>query len=118
MNTPSLGFSRQWILKKPDSFRSLYRNGRRLRGEIITLFYRREAGEHFLVGFTTRKKLTGAVGRNRVRRLMREVIRIHQHEIPQDLLCLFLWHGPIEGADFSITEAEMMGLLRQGGLLL
>lgn len=118
MNNPSLGFSRQWILKKPDSFRSLYRTGRRLRGETITLFYRREEGEHFLVGFTTRKKLAGSVGRNRVRRLMREVIRIHQHEIPKDLVCLFLWQGSVEKADFFSAEDEMMGLLRQGGLLL
>lgn len=117
VNKPSLCFPRQWILKKPDSFRGLYRNGRRLRGKTIALFYRRSAGDHFLAGFSTRKKLTGAVGRNRARRLMREVIRIHQHEIQRDTVCLFLWHGPVEGAAFSVAEAEIMDLLRKGGLL-
>ncbi len=117
MNRPSLRFSRQWIIKKPDFFRGLYRDGRRLRGKSITIFYRRAAGDHFQVGFTTRKKLAGSVGRNRARRLMREVIRIHQHEIREDTVCLCLWHGPLRGAGFSLAEREIMELLRKGGLL-
>ncbi len=117
VNKPSLSFPRQWIFKKADTFRSLYRNGRRLRGEIITIFFRPAGDDCFQVGFTTRKKLAHAVGRNRARRLMRETVRLHQHEIRKDIQCLFLWHGPVKGVGFSAAEGEIMELLRRGGLL-
>lgn len=117
MSQPSFSFPRKWILKKPDSFRSLYRDGLRLRGESITIFYRPAAGDVFRVGFSTRKKLAGAVGRNRARRLMREVFRLHQHEIKRGVECLFVWYGPIRGVRYRTAEKEIMKLLRQGDLL-
>ncbi len=69
------------------------------------------------MGFSTRKKLASAVGRNRARRLMREVVRLRQHEIRKDIQCLFTWHGPVRGAGYAETEIEIMTLLRRGGLL-
>ncbi len=117
MSQPSFSFPREWILKKPDSFRELRRSGLRLRGESIDIFYRPVAGDVFRLGFSTRKKLAGAVGRNRARRLMREVFRLHQHEIKRGLECLLVWHGPIRGVRYRTAEIEIMKLLRQGDLL-
>ncbi len=117
MNEPSFSFPRKWILKKSDSFRSLYRDGFRLRGKSITIFHRPSGGRSFRVGFSTRKKLAGAVGRNRARRLMREVVRLHQHEIRNDVEFLLTWHGPTQGARFADAEREILELLRRGGLL-
>lgn len=117
MSQPSFSFPRTWILKKSDSFRNLRRDGLRFRGESITIFYRPAAGDVFRFGFSTRKKLAGAVGRNRARRLMREVVRLHQHEINGGIECLLIWHGPIRGVRYRAAEQEIMRLLRQGGLL-
>jgi len=114
---PSFSFPREWVIKKPDAFKSLRREGLRLRGELITIFHRSTGDRAFRVGFSTRKKLAGAVGRNRARRLMREVIRLHQHEIRKDVELLLIWQGPVGKKGFSDAEQEIMELLRRGGLL-
>lgn len=118
MSRPSLSFPRKWTLKKPDSFRDLCRDGCRLRGKLITLYHRPSGDRPFGVGFSTRKKLAGAVGRNRARRLMREVVRLHQYEIRKDIECLLIWHGPVGRARFADAEREILELFRRGGLLI
>jgi ribonuclease P protein component len=113
----SLSFPRELILKKRDAFKHLYRRGRRIRGETITLFYHPSAVEPFRVGFSTRKKLGNAVRRNRARRLMRESFRLHQHEIHRRMEYLFLWTGVVEGVKLNRVEKEMLDLLKRGKLL-
>ena len=117
MSRSFLSFPREWILKKPSSFRNLCRDGIRLKGESITVIHRPSGDRPFRVGFSTRKNLAGAVGRNRARRLMREAVRLHQHEIRKDIELLLIWHGPVGKRRFADAEQEIMGLLRRGGLL-
>lgn len=84
---------------------------------MVTICYRDSGGRPFRVGFSTRKKLAGAVGRNRARRLMREVIRLHQHEIRKDIECLLIWHGPVRSVRYAAAEREILDLLGEAGLL-
>ena len=118
MNNISLSFPRELILKKRESFKNLYRRGRRIRGETITLFFYPSDVEPFRVGFSTRKKLGNAVCRNRARRLMREAFRLHQHDVHGGMEYLFLWTGGVEGVKLDRVEEEMMGLLERGRLML
>jgi ribonuclease P protein component len=113
----SLSFPRELILKKRESFKNLYRRGRRIRGETITLFFYPAAAEPFRVGFSTRKKLGNAVCRNRARRLMREAFRLHQHDVHRGMEYLFLWTGGVEGVKLNRVEEEMLDLLERGGVM-
>ena len=117
MKKPSFSFPRKWSLKKAAAFRELYRQGIRVRGDTVILFYRPADVEPFRIGFSTRKKLGNAVRRNRARRLMREVFRLHQHEVKPGMEYLFLWTGPVEGVGLKEVEREMVVLLKKGGLL-
>jgi ribonuclease P protein component len=69
--------SRMRLLRHAD-FERVYKQGRRHFAAHMTVFYlARENGEGFRVGFTVGKVLGGAVMRNRMKRRLRESVRLH-----------------------------------------
>lgn len=64
------------LLKHAD-FERVYQQGRRHFSSNMTVFYRkRESGEGLRVGFTVSRALGGAVDRNRMKRRLREAVRL------------------------------------------
>lgn len=64
------------LLKHAD-FQRVYERGRRHFSANLTVFYlRRESGQSPRVGFTVGRALGGAVERNRMKRRMREAVRL------------------------------------------
>ena len=73
------GGGRPKRLLKHGDFQRVYRSGRRqFTGNMTVFFLRREAQPDFgpRVGFTVGKVLGGAVERNRIKRRMREAVRL------------------------------------------
>jgi ribonuclease P protein component len=76
------------LLRHAD-FERVYKQGRRHFGAHMTVFYlAREQGEGLRVGFTVGKVLGGAVERNRMKRRLREAVRLHWPgvRIPADVV--------------------------------
>jgi len=69
-------FSREARLRKHADFDQVYRNGRRLFSAHLTVFFLRRDGGGTRVGFTVPRAFGGAVERNRIRRRMREAVRL------------------------------------------
>lgn len=74
-------------LRKHADFQRVYRAGRRLSSASMSYFFRvREAsepsGSQPRIGLTVGRVLGGAVRRNRIRRRMREAVRLHLGELP------------------------------------
>ena len=70
-------------------FERVYKKGRRHFAPHMTVFYLlRERGEGWRVGFTVGKVLGGAVERNRIKRRLREAVRLQWPEvcIPADVV--------------------------------
>jgi ribonuclease P protein component len=64
------------LLKHAD-FERVYQQGRRQFSSHMTVFYRlRESGEGMRIGFTVSRALGGAVDRNRMKRRLREAVRL------------------------------------------
>jgi ribonuclease P protein component len=65
------------LLRHAD-FERVYKQGRRHFAAHMTVFYlRREEGQGARVGFTVSRALGGAVDRNRMKRRLREAVRLH-----------------------------------------
>ena len=91
MSASSTGnrFSREVRLLRHADFERVYKQGKRHFAPHLTAFYRRrEEGEKLRIGFTVSKLLGGAVERNRMRRRLREAVRLHwpQFRAPVDIV--------------------------------
>ena len=67
-------------LKKSHIFRRLYRKGRSAANGYLVLYCRKNGTGENRVGLTVSSKLGCAVVRNRVRRRLREIYRLHEGE--------------------------------------
>ncbi|MBD0325015.1 MAG: ribonuclease P protein component [Pyrinomonadaceae bacterium] len=69
--------SRTTKLRNSSEFRVVYESGRRYDGRLMTAFLRRNDCDCHRLGITASRKVArGAVGRNRVKRLLRETFRL------------------------------------------
>jgi ribonuclease P protein component len=82
---PKSTFPKSRRLLRHSDFERVYTQGRRHFGAHMTVFYLRRAEElnnpaGFRVGFTVGKVLGEAVDRNRMKRRLREAVRLHGFE--------------------------------------
>jgi len=76
-------FARGARLRRRADFERIYKNGRRYFGSHVTAFYlARNDDQGLRVGFTVGRVLGGAVERNRMKRRLREVVRLHWPTLP------------------------------------
>jgi ribonuclease P protein component len=71
----------------------------------------------FQLGLVTTKRCGGAVVRNRLRRLMREVVRLDQHGIRGGVKITLVARHTAAGANFHQLQMEWRRLARKAGLL-
>jgi ribonuclease P protein component len=85
--TAGAGFSRSARLLKHSDFERVYKQGRRHFSSHMTVFYLRQANasspgavpeQSARVGFTVGRMLGGAVQRNRIKRRLREAVRLRR----------------------------------------
>jgi ribonuclease P protein component len=67
-------------IKENHIFRRLYAKGKSAVSPCLALYCRRNGRDHSRLGITVSAKLGKAVRRNKIRRRIREIYRIHQEE--------------------------------------
>jgi|SRR5262245_42435571 ribonuclease P protein component len=68
-------------------------------------------------GFVTSGRLGGAVVRNRVRRRLREIVRLHQHELRQGVWFVIIARHGAATASYDELEDEWLRLGRRASIL-
>ena len=76
-------FTSSMRMLRHSDFERVYKKGRRHFAAHLTVFYLwREQGEGLRIGFTVGRVLGGAVERNRMKRRLRESVRLHWPGVP------------------------------------
>lgn len=70
------------LLRTTGEFQRVYRSGRRLRGDGFALIFLANAHGYNRLGISVQRKTGNAVRRNRIKRLIREVFRLHRDLFP------------------------------------
>lgn len=114
MGSDSLGFGRERRLKKNWEFQKVRNEGERVaRGTLIGNWRVLEPGAVSRLGVVTSAKIGGAVQRNRARRLLREVFRLHQHELKHPVELVLVARNSIVGKSFQEVERDYLRFLEQ-----
>jgi ribonuclease P protein component len=109
---------RDMRLKQARDFARVRRDGRRLAcGPFIANWRVLPPGSPTRLGVITAKKLGNAVARARARRLLREVFRLHQHDLARPVDLVLVAQRPLVGEGMPLVEETFMTMLRKAGLL-
>jgi ribonuclease P protein component len=94
-------------------FEAAYREGRRRAGRQFVVFARANGLGQSRFGISVKRALGTAVVRNRIRRRVREILRLHRGEIPPGWDVVVHPRGGVARAEFRALEAELMSLVRE-----
>jgi len=115
----SEGFPRKFRVVQTSEYRRLYREGRKTHSERFVIFSRVNTRGHHRFGVTVSRKVGGAVARNRVKRLFREIFRRSREEIPNQFDIVVNAKAGCVGAGYEELRAEFLAatkrISRQGG---
>jgi ribonuclease P protein component len=70
------------LLRTTGDFQRVYQTGRRFRGDGFAVIFLPNSLEYSRLGISVQKKAGNAVRRNRIKRLIREVFRLHRDLFP------------------------------------
>jgi len=99
-------------LRKHADYQRVYRESRRHSSASMTYFFRartaeESAGASPRVGLTTGRVLGKAVERNRIRRRLREAVRLHLPELPSRVDVVLHPRRVVLEMDFALLESEV-----------
>jgi len=101
-------FPRDLRLLRHSDFERVYKAGRRHFASRMTVFYLpRAAGHGPRIGFTVGKTLGGAVDRNRMKRRLREAVRLHWPEFQAPVDIVINPKKSVLKADFADLSDEI-----------
>lgn len=69
------------------------------------------------IGFITSKRVGSAVERNRLRRRLREIFRLHQHQLAQNAWIVTIARHPAKTATYQRLESDWLQLARRASIL-
>jgi len=108
----SLRFPRDARLLRRSEFDAVYRDARRRSGRHLTVFFRPNGLERTRFGISVKRALGGSVVRNRIRRRVREMFRLHRMEIPAGWDIVVHPRSSVATAEFRTLETELLNLLQ------
>lgn len=104
-------------LKSKKSFQFVYGNGRAVVDPMSVFYILADQGEDLKIGLAVGKKLGCAVVRNRVKRVMREVFRMHSAELKKGYHIVWVARQKLTKADYNTFERVFLRLAKRAALL-
>lgn len=109
---------KNYRLAKREDFNKVYRLGQSVANRQFVLYYKVQPDvEHFKLGISVSKKIGNAVVRNRMRRMIKEIVRIHANRITNHLHLVIIVRKPSVTMDYQNLEKSILHILRKTKLL-
>jgi ribonuclease P protein component len=105
------------MLSSPEDFAALQGAGNVRSNSLLVIRICRTDLEETRFGLSTGRKLGGAVVRNRVRRRLREALRVMAPSFQPGWDVLIIARPPVTAADHEALTGALQSLLRRGGVL-
>ena len=105
-------------LKKEKEFEAVFKGGRTLKGKSVFLKYLINVTDKTRIGFVVSKKISKlAVERNKVKRRMREIIRLKKKDIKEGLSIVIISLPSIKGMTYQEMKEDLESLLSKKELI-
>ncbi|MGD0964476.1 MAG: ribonuclease P protein component [Candidatus Acidiferrales bacterium] len=114
-DSPRLDFPRACRLVRRSDYDAVYRAGRRKSSREFTIFLRPNGLGVSRFGWSIKKALGTAVRRNRIRRRLREIVRLHRQEIIPGWDIVVHPRSSAATASFSALAGELLRLIPRRG---
>ena len=105
---------RKFRLRSKSGFQAIFENGENYSVKHVAIYILKGPKKF---GFIASKKVGNSVQRNRARRLMREVVRLHMSEIRNDIQIIFIARVRIRGVSYMEVEKSMINMLKRANAL-
>ena len=103
-------------LKENAAFRRLYYRGASAGNRYLVIYCRRNGTDVSRMGLTVSTKLGHAVVRNRVRRRLREIVRLHEDTLAEGFDFVIVARSASVGAEFDALTRAFLTLSAKVGL--
>ncbi|MGH9747079.1 MAG: ribonuclease P protein component [Candidatus Acidiferrales bacterium] len=104
-------FPRANRLVRRSEYDAVYREGRRRTSREFAVFLRANGLDESRFGWSIKKALGSAVRRNRIRRRIREIVRLHRQEISAGWDIVIHPRASVATAEFAGLTSELLKLL-------
>ncbi|MBP1994598.1 ribonuclease P protein component [Paenibacillus eucommiae] len=105
-------------LAKREDFNKVYRYGKSEANRQFVLYYLPQPGnEHFRLGVSVSKKIGNAVVRNRLRRMMKEIVRLKKEQMTPHYDYILIARKPVLEMDFESMEKSIFHVIRKASLV-
>lgn len=102
---------REWRLLRRAEYEAVYRESRRRAGANFVVFARRSGLLTGRFGMSVKKALGNAVVRNRIRRRVREILRLHREELAPGWDIVIHPGRAVAAIEFTQLEKELLSML-------
>lgn len=106
-----LTLSREYRLLHGPQYDAVYREGRRRSSRNLAIFLRPNGLDFSRFGWSVKKATGNAVRRNRIRRRLREIVRLHREEIAVGWDVVIQPRSSAATAEFSALTQDLLSLL-------
>lgn len=112
---------RKLRLRKREDFNVVYRHGRSFANSQFVVYWRKRGSDKatgtFRMGVSASSKLGGAVVRNRLRRMVKEIVRLNAGKVIADIDLILIVRKPALSLPYKEMEGSILHVLRKAGLL-
>lgn len=109
---------KQLRLRNRADFNRIYRFGKSFANRQLVVYWSNKPEiERFRLGVSASKKIGNAVVRNRMRRMLKEIVRLHEAEIRDHVDLILIVRSGAVGMEYKDLEKSVLHVLRKASLL-